>query len=248
MKRFDAIVNPVRGKYSPDPGKTILMISSGPDLKTLSSLMNPLKSPVNLMMSRIYIQDNSLSAFSLAGPVTGAPYAALLMETLMAWGARDFIYFGWCGSISGEIETGDIILPTDAIIDEGTSVGYEKQAGKISYPSKDINQNIKAVLDDLSMDYHQGRIWTTDAIFRETREKVEHFQIQKALAVEMELSALFTVAKFRGIRMGAILVVSDELASFTWNPGFNDKRFKQGRMAVAGVIKEYVSRFCNTGD
>ena len=248
MKRLDAIVNPVRGRYSPDPGKTILMISSIPDLKTLTSIMNPLKTPVNLMMSQIYIQDNSPSVFSLAGPVTGAPYAALLMETLMAWGAKNFIYFGWCGSISKEIKTGDIILPTEAIIDEGTSVGYEKQAGEISNPSHDINRNIQTLFDDQSINYHQGRIWTTDAIFRETREKIEHFQIQKALAVEMELSALFTVAKFRSIHIGAILVVSDELASFTWNPGFNDKRFKQSRMAVLGVMKNYVSRFCNTGD
>jgi len=244
MKRFDAIVNPVRGKNSPNPGKLLLMITSSPDLKSLNNFMSPLKSPISLMMSQVYIQDTCSPAFSLAGPVTGAPYAVLLMETLMAWGARDILYFGWCGSISDNVETGDIIVPTEAVIDEGTSAGYEKQAGEISYPSGDINQKIQTVLDTRGIKYHQGRIWTTDAIFRETREKIEHFQSQKALAVEMELSALFTVAEFRGINVGAVLVVSDELASFTWNPGFNDKRFKQSRMAAAEVIKDYVSRFC----
>ncbi|QTA83053.1 Putative purine nucleoside phosphorylase [Desulfonema limicola] len=248
MKRLDAIINPLRGKNSPDPGKLLLMITSGPDLKFLSNFMNPLKPPVSFMMSQIYIQDTRTPGFCLAGPVTGSPYAVLLMENLMAWGVRDVLYFGWCGSISENIETGDIILPAAAIIDEGTSVGYEKHSGEIVYPSGDINQNIKTILNDRKIDYHEGRIWTTDAIFRETPEKVKYFQEKKALAVEMELSALFTAAEFRGINMGAVLVVSDELASFTWKPGFNDKRFKQSRMAGAEVIKDYVSRFCKTRD
>lgn len=244
MKRFDAIVNPLRGKHSPDPGNTVLMITSGPDLKAVKDNIAPLRHPVNLMMSQIHIHDNACPAFSIAGPVTGAPYAVLFMETLMAWGARDFIYFGWCGSISPGIEIGDIILPDQAVIDEGTSVGYEKAMGESSFPSPHINQNIKTLLDEQKISYHQGRIWTTDAIFRETPEKVRHFQAEKALAVEMELSALFTAAEFRGINAGAILVVSDELASFTWKPGFNDKRFKQSRKAVVEVLKDYVSRFC----
>ena len=36
----------------------------------------------------------------------------------------------------------------------------------------------------------------------------------------MELSALFTVAKFRGAKLAAVLAVSDELASLKWKPGF----------------------------
>jgi uridine phosphorylase len=36
--------------------------------------------------------------------------------------------------------------------------------------------------------------------FRETVEKVKHYQAKGALAVEMELSAIFTVAGFRGWR------------------------------------------------
>ena len=60
---------------------------------------------------------------------------------------------------------------------------------------------------------------------RETREKVERYQKEGVLAVEMEISALFTVAKFRGAELGAMPVVSDELATFKWRPGFKMEEF-----------------------
>ena len=62
--------------------------------------------------------------FSITGPFIGAPYAAMLLETLIAWGARRIIFLGWCGAVAEEVKIGDIILPTAALIDEGTSGHY----------------------------------------------------------------------------------------------------------------------------
>jgi hypothetical protein len=45
-----------------------------------------------------------------------------------------------------------------------------------------------------------------------------------------------TVARFRGVAAGAILVVSDELADLTWRPGFRDPRFAAARKAVCEVL------------
>ena len=58
-----------------------------------------------------------------------------------------------------------------------------------------------------------------------------------ALAVEMEISSLFTVARYRGVDLSALAVVSDELASFKWRPGFKMKEFKRGRQAACEVVK-----------
>jgi hypothetical protein len=54
----------------------------------------------------------------------------------------------------------------------------------------------------------------------------------------MELSALCSVAHFRGVALAGILVVSDELSSLDWRPGFKDERFVQGRRIVCRVVKE----------
>ena len=97
---------------------------------------------------------------------------------------------------------------------------------------------VEQVLYANRIDFHPGRIWTTDAVYRETPEKVGNFQQQGILAVEMEVSALFSVAQFRQVELGAILVVSDELSSLKWQPGFKDKRFVAGRQTACRMVKE----------
>ncbi|MCP4110644.1 MAG: nucleoside phosphorylase [Desulfobacteraceae bacterium] len=233
----DAIINPAKGRKSPDIGPVAVMVSSESDLYPLRSLMNlPEDNFKKLMMSRVYVGDESNAGISLTGPVISAPYAVMLLESLIAWGAQKIIYFGWCGSISHDIRIGDIIVPTGAIIDEGTSKHYCADEKEITKPSQVIVEKTKHALKQNSLPFHEGTIWTMDAIYRETREKVEYYQSENVSGVEMELSALFTVGKFRNAELGGILVVSDELASFTWQPGFSNEQFIQARAGVAEVI------------
>jgi purine-nucleoside phosphorylase len=48
------------------------------------------------------------------------------------------------------------------------------------------------------------------------------------LTVEMELSALFMVAKYRCVELGAILTVSDSLAELKWKPKFHHTKTGKG--------------------
>ena len=77
--------------------------------------------------------------------------------------------------------------------------------------------------------FHAGKVWTTDAPYRETEAKVREYGSQGILAVEMEMSALFTVARFRGVALAGLLVVSDELSNLTWRHGLRDNRFRRNR-------------------
>ena len=82
-----------------------------------------------------------------------------------------------------------------------------------------------------------GDVWTTDALFRETRAKAQRYGRKGLLAVEMELSALLTVAAFRKVRLGGLMVISDELAGPRWKSGFLDPAFWQAsRKAVRAAI------------
>ena len=103
-------------------------------------------------------------------------------------------------------------------------------------PSNLILQKTRQTLDSNRMTYHVGPVWTTDAAFRETREAVLSFQDKGILAVEMELSALLSVGMFHGVDVGALLVVSDELSSLTWKPGFKSEQFKQARKDAAMIV------------
>jgi len=239
VENNDAIIIPQKGKRSPQLGPVAVIAGTETDLALLCNLLDLDKSKYQkLFTSRLYVADPPGAAFCLTGPVIGAPYAAMVLETLIAWGAREIIFLGWCGSISQKVKIGDIIVPTSAIIDEGTSGHYKKDDNRISFPSELMVTKLKAALDRNRVTYHHGSVWSTDAIYRETRDKVENYQRLDVVGVEMEISALFTIAKFRKVDMGAIVVVSDELASFKWRPGFKTDIFKHGRKAACAVVRD----------
>ena len=241
QSRSDEIVIPVKRKNSPNLGPVAVMVSSQTDLSLFCSLTDlDEEKHRNLFVSRLYVGDTAEAGFSVVGPFVGAPYATMLLETLIAWGVEKIIFLGWCGAISHDVKIGDIIIPTGAIIDEGTSKHYHQGDDAISRPSSYILKNLQEALKKAGRDFHEGIVWSTDAIYRETREKVIYYQGKDVLAVEMELSALFTVGKFRDVQVGGILVVSDELSTLTWRPGFREQRFKESRKAVVEVIKEII--------
>jgi uridine phosphorylase len=216
----DAIIQPMQGKHSPRLAPVAVLAATEPDLDALRrGLGFDASEHRRLFISRLYTAAGREPDVCLAGPVIGAPYATMVAETLIAWGARTILFIGWCGAVSPVLAVGDLVVPTAAAIDEGTSPHYA--AG------------VSARL---------GTVWTTDAVFRETRAEVTRHQRDGVLAVEMECSALFTVGGFRGIDVAALLVVSDDLSSLTWRPGFRDPRFIRGREVACNVI----GRLCST--
>jgi len=157
--------------------------------------------------------------FNIAGPAIGAPNAVTIVETLIANGAKRIIAAGCCGSISPEVKIGDILLPTDAVSEEGASAHY---APDLFPPKADekLLESLKNAAAAHEWPCRLGTVWTTDAPYRETCDKVKMYSERGLLAVEMELSALFTLARFRGVQLAAILAISDELATLKWKPGF----------------------------
>jgi uridine phosphorylase len=231
------LINPMKGRHSPDVGPTAVMAATAADLECLSRLLGfQADTDRSFFNSRLFADNSRLKGISLAGPFTGAPHAVILLENLIAWGARQIIFLGWCGSLSETVVTGDKVLPTGAIADEGTSPHYIGRENKIAYPSRNIQYQLREALASRDQAFHEGLIWSMDAIYRETPEKMALMQQRRAMAVEMELSALFNVGQFRNVDVGALLVVSDELASLRWNPGFGSKHFKKSRQTACEVI------------
>jgi purine-nucleoside phosphorylase len=228
------IVQPVVTPRTPRLGPLGVLAATRADLTPLVTALELKGAPRKpLFMSEIYIRNDGVF---LSGPFMGAPYAAMLLETLAAWGATQIIFIGWCGSISPEVHIGDILVPAMAWIDEGTSRGYPHDPSQRSRPSVLLTRRIRAAMKKAALPFHDGAVWTTDAIFRETPDKVQRFQNMGALAVEMEMSALFTVAAYLNIALTGILVVSDDLSSLAWKPGFKDERFLGHRRQLTDLI------------
>jgi len=233
---------PPRKDKLPVPPRLVLA-ATGPDLQRLRRGLGVVgQKGEPLYMSRIYREPQTPPRFALVGPFMGAPQAAMLVEVLSAWGGKDFLFLGWCGAIDPRVRTGDILLPTSAFIDEGTSRGYEVDSDLVELPCESLLEEIKAALTEDGLSFKEGIVWSTDAVFRETPSKVRTYRSRGALAVEMEISACLTVARLRGVRFAAILVVSDELTELRWRPGFRAPRFQ----TTCRTVSRTVERLCQT--
>ena len=247
MTNNEAVVNPQKTKNSPELGPLAVMAATRPDLIYLSELFHFVKDDYQpLFLSRLYFDRNGRGGPSVTGPFVGAPYAVMLLENLIAWGARQIIFIGWCGAISSRVKIGDIILPSSGFIDEGTSKHYGAGATSQFQADSPMLSNLRQVLSKSGCDFHEGAVWTTDAVYRETRDAVVVHQQNGILAVEMEFSALVSVSRFRGVDLAGLLVVSDELSSLSWRPGFEHQQFIQSRQSVCRLVKDIV-QYINPG-
>ena len=239
MELSEPIVKPVISKKSFQLPPFSVMVGSKVDMQWFSRRLDLNKRGFKrLYLSRLYRPFGDDANFSLTGPMIGAPYAVMILESLIALGAREFVFLGWCGALSPDTNIGDIILPTSAFIEEGTSKHYLLPRSYKSRPSLNLQEKVRKALKLCQVKFQEGPIWTTDAIYRETGQKVRFYQEKKALAVEMEVSALFSVANYHKVHMGAILIVSDDLSSLKWKKGFTDERFKKSRKkAIEGIIR-----------
>jgi len=225
-----AIVNPVKGKHPPAPGRLAIIAATQIDLRLMADLADmPVVEQRKLYMSTLQVHADGQRRYTLVGPLIGAPYAAMVVESLKVWGVDTILFIGWCGAISSRINAGDIILPDSAMVDEGTSGHYCDPTCRVALPARPLMHQVRLALQHHGAAFHEGAVWTTDAIFRETVAKVKHFQSRGALVVEMEMSAIFTVAAFREMEAAGLLVVSDELSDYTWRPGFKTPGFNEAR-------------------
>ena len=225
-----AIVNPVKGNHPPETGRLAIIAATQVDLRLLAERADiPVETQRKLYMSTLQVRADEKRRYTLVGPLVGAPYAAMLVESLKIWGVEKILFVGWCGAVSPRVKAGDIIVPESAMVDEGTSGHYCDPSCRVALPARPLNHQVRLALQHHGAGFHEGAVWTTDAIFRETVAKVKHYQSAGALAVEMEMSAIFTVAAFREMEAAGMLVVSDELSDYTWKPGFKTPAFKKAR-------------------
>lgn len=145
----------------------------------------------------------------------GAPAAAGMMEETAAMGARNFVFFGSCGVLDKSIGDGAILVPTHAFRDEGTSYHYLPDSEELALPPKGVKR-ITEALDELGLSWVCGKVWTTDAFYRETPGKIALRKSQGCLAVEMECAALAAVAEFRGLGFAQFLYAADSLDGESW--------------------------------
>jgi uridine phosphorylase len=152
----------------------------------------------------------------------GAPVVASLTEEMIAWGVKRFILLSWGGALQTSLNVGDIVIAEKAIRDEGVSHHY-LPAEKFIHADIALTARLKNNLLHTTV----GSTWTTDAPYRETRDEVMQYQAEGIQVVEMEIAALFALAKVRGVQASAVVVAADKLANLKWEMPSDMKRINR---------------------
>ncbi len=232
----DMIIHPVRGRNEKTiPPAGIIFVNPQEARTALDHLLKKGGGRRFLFHSGLVVSPRN--DFFVAGPAVGSPMAVMTLEKLIVLGATTVIMSGWCGSLDENLRVGDTLLGGVAHSGEGTSRYYSTE--KISQPSQDILQHLQCAMGEIP----SYPIWSTDAPYRESRKMLDALaQTHNIGGVDMEYSALCTVAAFRGIDFAAMFLVSDELWSREWKAGFTGKAFKQKSNAQVNMLINHVQR------
>lgn len=146
----------------------------------------------------------------------GAPVAAGFMEEYIIRGVMRFVCIGYAGSLNSKAREG-LVVPTQVYRDEGTSWHYAPH----DKPWIDVisAKKLDEILTDLGVPHVCGRVWSTDAFYRETPSAVKMMQEQNCLCVDMECAANMAVAQYRGVQCFQMLFGADRLDSDLWDVG-----------------------------
>lgn len=143
----------------------------------------------------------------------GAPVVASLTEEMIAWGVKRFIILSWGGALQPSLNTGDVVVADKAIRDEGVSHHYLPAD---TFIEADVSLTAALKKNLAASPVSSGSTWTTDAPYRETRAEILKYQADGVQVVEMEIAALFALARVRKVQAAAVVVVADSLARLKW--------------------------------
>lgn len=154
---------------------------------------------------------------AVAHPGLCAPFAAAVLEELIAFGGRKFIACGAAGVLDSGLAKGTVVVPSCAVRDEGTSYHYAAPGREIAAQT-DVIGVIQTVLEGRGVPFQIGKTWTTDALYRETKRRIADRKSEGCLTVEMECAAFLAVAAFRGVKFGQLLATGDDVSGAEWDP------------------------------
>ena len=164
----------------------------------------------------IYDYSQGEEHLCLTMPFSTAPGAAGTIEELRAMGCQKFVICGGAGALVKGSKVGEIIIPTSAVRDEGTSYHYIEASREIACHEVAMETAVSA-LTEMGVPFVLGKTWTTDAMYRETPDMIALRRNEGCITVEMETSAFFAVSKFYSIPLVQLLYAGDDVSGSTWD-------------------------------
>lgn len=150
---------------------------------------------------------------SVQGSGMGVPsFAIYANELIQDYDVQTLIRVGTCGALVEDVNIRDVILAQGSTTDSQMN---RQIFGSIDYaPIANFNLLKKAYdhSEEKGLTTHVGNIFTSDLFYRDNAKEVNALLAQyNVLAVEMETTALYTLAAKFGRKALSILTVSDHI-------------------------------------
>ena len=146
----------------------------------------------------------------------GCPACGGNLDLLNEMGITKVMFCGGGGVLDKDIKVGQLLLVDGAIRDEGFSFHYLPPS-RIVNTDPETTDKIAKYLDKNDIPYLRGLTWTTDALFRETDDRIKKRKEEGAKIVEMEQAGCIAVSIFRGFKYGALIYGGDDVSGEEWS-------------------------------
>lgn len=149
---------------------------------------------------------------SVQGTGMGIPSTAIYInELIQFYGTKNLIRVGTCGGIKEKIHIRDLVLAMTASTDSAFTT--QIAPGFHFSPTADFTllKTAYEIASQKQKNIHVGNVLTADSFYRDHMDNVKQLGEYNVLAVEMETTALYTLANKHHVRALTILTVSDHI-------------------------------------
>lgn len=150
---------------------------------------------------------------SVQGTGMGVPSISIYVnELIQSYDVQKLVRVGTCGAIQKDINVRDVILAEGATTDSQANQLIFKGIDYAPLADFHLLKNAYDIGVQKGMNVQVGNVFTSDSFYRENaRETNELLARYKVLAVEMETSALYTLAAKFNRQALSVLTVSDHI-------------------------------------
>lgn len=151
---------------------------------------------------------------SVQGTGMGIPSISIYVNELIRdYDVKKLIRVGTCGGVQKGIHVRDVILAMSATTDSAVNRGIFPEINFAPTADFSLLQKAYTVGKELGVPLRAGNVLSADVFYRDSMELVKKLGEYGVLAVEMETSALYTLAAKYGVQALTVLTVSDHIFS-----------------------------------
>jgi DeoD family purine-nucleoside phosphorylase len=134
----------------------------------------------------------------------GGPSAAIVVEELIALGARRLVRVGTCGALDGGLELGELVVAGEALAADGASRALGASGRVPADP--ELTAALAAAADEPCT---SGTVVSSDLFYDPEPGRAEGWLEEGAVAVDMEAATVLQVSARHGCPAACLLAVSD---------------------------------------